>query len=294
MRAVAAMRSAEIASSKSRALAGSIVNVGSSRRSRRSGAARRATALARRAPRARPRRRSARARPRSSISASITSRATSGRPSTRTIARLPAAPRAAPDARRARCRRRGRVAAAARASATSDRAGARPRGPLAAGARPRTAARRSRKRPRRSSTAAIGGRARGFTATFGGERAQRHLQAVGRCRRRWRHGHFRGDAGALLDAAAAEVAPVGREVLADRDVERAAVGERLLLLEDALAEGVRADDGRAVVVLQRRRSRSPRPRRCCASTSTTTGIDGGIASPVARQRLASAGCARAW
>ena len=57
--------------------------------------------------------------------------------------------------------------------------------------------------------------------------------------------------GALLDAAAAEVAPVGREVLADRDVERAAVGERLLLLEDALAERVRADDRRAVVVLQR-------------------------------------------
>ena len=62
--------------------------------------------------------------------------------------------------------------------------------------------------------------------------------------------HFGLDAGALLDAAAAEVAPVGREVLADGDVERAAVGQRLLLLEDALAESVRADDGRAAVVLQ--------------------------------------------
>ena len=67
-----------------------------------------------------------------------------------------------------------------------------------------------------------------------------------------RERHFGGDARALFDAAAAEVAPVGREVLADRDVERAAVGQRLLLLEDALAEGVGADDRRAVVILQRR------------------------------------------
>ena len=59
------------------------------------------------------------------------------------------------------------------------------------------------------------------------------------------------DARALLDAAAAEVAPARREVLADGDVERAAVGELLDLLEDALAERARADDLGAVAVLQR-------------------------------------------
>ena len=51
--------------------------------------------------------------------------------------------------------------------------------------------------------------------------------------------------------AAAEVAARGREVLADGDVERAAVGELADLLEDALAERARADDRRAVAVLQR-------------------------------------------
>ena len=71
-----------------------------------------------------------------------------------------------------------------------------------------------------------------------------------RCRRRGGRA-LRGHARALLDAAAAEVASVGGEVLADGDVEGATVGERLLLLEDALAEGVGADDGRAVVVLKR-------------------------------------------
>ena len=76
--------SAEIASSKSRAVTGSIVNVGSSRRSRAPAervARRRASAAC--APRARPRGQSAPRSPRSSISAPITSRATSGRPSRR-------------------------------------------------------------------------------------------------------------------------------------------------------------------------------------------------------------------
>ena len=60
--------------------------------------------------------------------------------------------------------------------------------------------------------------------------------------------NVRRDAGAALGAAAAEVASVRREVLADREVERAAV-ERLDLLEDALPVGVGADHGGAPAVL---------------------------------------------
>ena len=104
-------RSAEIASSKSRALAGSIVNVGRPVRSRlpsvawifRAAAARASRSTAGSNPRARPR---------SSSRPSIRSRATSGRPSTRVICARPSprprpAPRA-PDPRRARPRRRDR------------------------------------------------------------------------------------------------------------------------------------------------------------------------------------------
>ena len=58
------------------------------------------------------------------------------------------------------------------------------------------------------------------------------------------------DAGALLDAATAQVATAGGEVLAHGDVERAAVGELSDLLEDALAERPGADDLGAVAVLQ--------------------------------------------
>ena len=83
---------ADIASSKSRALAGSIVNVASERRSRRpassiseSAACRASRSTAGSNPRRRPR---------STSSASITSRATSGRPSRRaTTARPPPPPR---------------------------------------------------------------------------------------------------------------------------------------------------------------------------------------------------------
>ena len=53
------------------------------------------------------------------------------------------------------------------------------------------------------------------------------------------------------DALAAEVAALGREVLPGGDVQRAAVGELEDLLEDALAERLGADDLRAVAVLQR-------------------------------------------
>ena len=55
----------------------------------------------------------------------------------------------------------------------------------------------------------------------------------------------------VRDALAAEVAALGREVLAGGDVQRAAVGELEDLLEDALAERLGADDLRAVAVLQR-------------------------------------------
>ena len=147
----------------------------------------------------------------------------------------------------------------------------------AARAPPRCAPRRSRR-----SVAHLTFAASVFSATF---RPCSAVDAAG-------HEHFGRDARALLDAAAAEVAPVGREVLADGDVERAAVGERLLLLEDALAERVGADDRRAVMVLQgggddlRRRGgvRSPRARP-----------PGSTAGSRRRWRSASAwaGCARA-
>ena len=71
--------------------------------------------------------------------------------------------------------------------------------------------------------------------------------------------------GALAHAAAAEVAARRREVLADGDVQRAAVGQPLDLLEDALAVRARADDLRPLAVLQRAgddlRGRGRRPRR---------------------------------
>ena len=98
-------RAAEIASSKSRALTGSIVNVGSERRSRRPAATRTDVvgpgARPPRAPRARPPDRTERRSPRSTISASITSRATSGRPIRRAIVARPAAASVAARARRA-------------------------------------------------------------------------------------------------------------------------------------------------------------------------------------------------
>ena len=116
-----AERSAEIASSKSRALAGSIVNVGKLAQVAPLAAASRSTPLRRpRAPRARAPRSKPRRRPRSSISASITSRATSGRP----IRRSTRAARAAPaGAGRARCRRpRARRARRGRADDDARRA----------------------------------------------------------------------------------------------------------------------------------------------------------------------------
>ena len=76
--------SQEIASSKSRAVTGSMVKVGSAVRSRRGTSGGRASWAARSTPGGNERR-----RPRSSMSASMTSRATSGRPSRRAILKRP-------------------------------------------------------------------------------------------------------------------------------------------------------------------------------------------------------------
>ena len=89
------------------------------------------------------------------------------------------------------------------------------------------------------------------------------------------------DARALAHAAAAEVAARRREVLADRDVQRAAVAEPLDLLEDALAVRALADDLRPLAVLQRAgddlRGRGRRPRR----PARRRGSSDGIAPPLA-------------
>src|SRR6202046_1926036 len=64
---------------------------------------------------------------------------------------------------------------------------------------------------------------------------------------------FRSDAGSLMDPSPTKIAPVGGVVLADGDLDRPASGKRLELLEDALAVGMRANHGRAMVVLEGRR-----------------------------------------
>ena len=137
---------AEIASSKSLAVVGSIVKVARSRRSRRRSSLRCGTAPAASSASSSTARGNARRRPRSSISASSTSRATSGRPSSRTTRapRLPeptstrsptdappdAAPlRSTPAGRRARTAARPRAAArAGTARRPTGSTGARPRG----------------------------------------------------------------------------------------------------------------------------------------------------------------------
>ena len=125
--------SAEIASSKSRALGGSIVNVGSARRSTRgTSATREAASRASRSASGSKRRR----RPRSSISASSTSRATSGRPIRRSTFPWPA-PRPVG------------------ATSTSSPGRAGPRSTFMRGPREKNGV-AVRKRPRLSSTATIG------------------------------------------------------------------------------------------------------------------------------------------
>src|SRR5204862_3916503 len=106
------------------------------------------------------------------------------------------------------------------------------RGPRRGGARPRRTAWR-RETVRASPAARRWRRTRSARARLGGEGVQRDVELALRIG----DGNVGGDPRALLDPAASQVASVGREVLPDRDVERAAVGHLLDLLEDALAEG---------------------------------------------------------
>ena len=275
--------------------AGSIVKVGSARRSRRSPARARGRPRRLRAPRARRPSAKPRRRPRSSISASITSRATSGRPmhahdarpraprprawtSTRSPASRPPPPAAGgpPTTLRAEPPRRPGVRAGVLARGEQPLGGEEAPAPL----EHRHVRRRSARGGPRAAVARPAAGA-GRSPDFGGERVQRHLQPVGRCRRRSGRA-LRGSRPApCLTPPPPRLRPFGREVLADGDVERAAVGELLLLLEDALAEGVACRRRSRGGGPAGRRSRSPPPRRCSASTSTTTGIAVGIAPPVA-------------
>ena len=207
-------RSALIASSKSRAVGGSIGErrqVAQVAAARAGLACRSAAARASRSTSGSKRRRS----PRSSISPSRTSRATSGRPSRRMIFPCPA--------------RRP-------VGATSTRSPTLARPPLSTLIRRPRAKNGSavRKRPRRSSTATTGAappRAR--------SRARRGAATTSSASWSPSSRFVLGSSTAFTSgsiALAAEVAPVRREVLADGDVERAAVREPADLLEDALAE----------------------------------------------------------
>src|SRR6185436_4885116 len=164
-------------------------------------------------------------------------------------------------------RRRGPAAGAGRgarpgrrASARSSRGGrarrtARPRGSGPAGRAARRAAggRRRRRAARPGARRAAGARGPALSAARArqdGERAVLGLVAV--LRLRVVHGlHVGLDTRSGRDTPTAEVASARQEVLAGGDVERAAVGELDHFLEDALAEGLRPDDLRAMAVLER-------------------------------------------
>ena len=180
---------------------------------------------------------------------------------------------------------RGPPPAAAARAVLAPRTAARPSGSARAARAPPRACPAARRALAWSRSPRAGARR---SPDLGSERFQRHLQPVGPVDAALDE-HFGLDPGPLLDPAAAEVAPVGREVLADRDVERAAVGERLLLLEDALAEGVacrRRSRGGGPAA---RRSRSPRPRRCWRPRARPPGSSGDRAAG-RHQRLR--GCVR--
>ncbi len=239
--------SAEMASSKSRALAGSIVNVASERRSRRPPWPRRSGARRPRACLALHR----------GVEGTVAAR---GRPSVPRSRRGPLrAPQPArdpaPAPRRGRCApRRARTTTrsptAARESLETAMRGPGPKNGSA-----------TRNFPRRSITATRGeptprraGRARRGRAHRSSAATTRSATASA-----WSPGargivggvHVGRDPAPSSHPAAAEVLPVGGEVLADRDVERPAVGERHDLLEDALAVGVGSDDLGPAAVLQR-------------------------------------------
>ena len=218
--------SQEIASSKSRAVTGSMVKVGSAVRSRRGTSGGRASWAARSTPGGNERR-----RPRSSMSASMTSRATSGRPSTRAILKRPPFGLGCSSARRP-----GR---ASRERSTVD-------APAALEERladEEATALLEQDDPRRG----VGQDGHLAPATAIARSSPSSVRVLGSSLAR--------TSGMiplpLRDALAAEVAALGREVLPGGDVQRAAVGELEDLLEDALAEGLGAHDLRAVAVLQR-------------------------------------------
>ena len=255
---------AEIASSKSRALAGSIVNVASSRRSRLRRA--RAPARARRPPGPRCSTAAAkpRLRPRSSISASITSRATSGRPSTRTT-RAPVEPRAgcaaAPDRpRRARPRAPARSAGEPQRDARGGRAA---RAAPAGCSRGGNSGSAVRKRPRRSSTATIApsARTRGPRRRLAARLRAAHLtlaaSVLSATARPWGVSTpwATSTSGVMpapcLTPPPPRLRPLGVKYSPTVMSSAPPLDERLLLLEDALAERVGADDGGAAVILQR-------------------------------------------
>ena len=82
------------------------------------------------------------------------------------------------------------------------------------------------------------------------------------------------------DALAVQVAAVGRVVVAERQVERAAVGQVEDLAEHSLAERAPADDRRAEALAAARRSRS-RTRSRCRDRPARRPACASIASPVA-------------
>ena len=264
--------SAETASSKSRAVAGSTVKVGSPVRSRRSPAARGRRLTASRASssisRLKPR-----CVPRSQMSASTTSRARSAEPSGRSTL-APRAPKSTstispgptlgPPAR---------VACGPRSNSGST-TGKRPRRSTLATRRPRPA-------PRRGLT---GSRRR---CSRPARRAP--SVAVSSCLVRLR---VVLDLDVGLDPLAEQRGAVRREVLADRQVERAPAVEVDDLLEDPLAVGPRADDGRHVVLSAAPRSGSRLPRRCCGRSGRRSASS--AADRRRRRRPGRPACGSAW
>ena len=257
-----------------------------------------------------------RRRPRSSISASSTSRAVSGRPSRRSSLPWPArGPFGATSTRSpgAACWPGARAVEGDPAPAREERLGHeeapaplehRDDGPPAAGGRCRRPpdGRRRRGRsppPKRRGRSGVGAPRAGrglpprrccgltspraltvLTATSSAS-SRRVLRVVLRL-------HVGLDTRAVLDATAAEVAAAGREVLADGDVERAAVGQAPDLLEDALAERARADHLGALAVLQRAGDDLRGRRRLAVDEHDDRDLRGRSGRPSPRTRAAGA------
>ena len=265
-------RCAEIASSKSRALAGSIVNVGSARRSRRPPLAPTSTCCRPRAPRARPRdRTTAAARGRSSAPRSRRAPRRAGRAGARSTARPPARAVAARGAA-------GRTTTRSPSRRVRSRLTA-SRGP---GSKNGSA---TRNLPRRSITATRRRRRRGRLALTG----LRPRPSCSATVSAWSSGPCAGCRAAYtLGGIPApsrtppppRLLPVRSEVLADGDVERAAVGSGWISWKTPLPYVC------VPTTFARPRSLSAPVTISAAdavprSTSTTIGILGAIASPLA-------------